>query len=162
MQNNRNVFVEQAYTANAERLVQYAFRETCDRDLAEDAVQEVFLQMAKNADYLMTHKSLVGWLIFALRYVLAKEAKKRTRRNEVPLEESIEFSYFVKYFDNDNLTEILPDGLSKEDRELLKMRFEFKFSHKDIAQQLGITEDASRKRLTRAFDNFADLYENIF
>ena len=51
--------------------------------------------------------------------------------------------------------EILPDSLaiSAKDREILLLRFEKKMDHPDIAEYYGISESASRKRLSRALKN---------
>ena len=51
------------------------------------------------------------------------------------------------------IRELLPDALSDKDREILLLRFEKKMDHPDIAEYYGISESASRKRLSRALKN---------
>lgn len=44
----------------------------------------------------------------------------------------------------------LPKQLSKEDREILILRFEQRLSYAEIGDRLGISEGACRSRLHRA------------
>ena len=75
------------------------------------------------------------------------ELKKQKRYIHIPLEElknigceDNPFSFF----------DVLPDGLSKTDKEILYLRYEQNMNCAEIARYLSISHDASRARLCRA------------
>ena len=69
-----------------------------------------------------------------------------SRRSEVPLSDELP----AKDDLSAGLSEVLPAGLSQEDQDILRMKYEAQLNHTEISNQLGISETACRSRLSRA------------
>ena len=84
----------------------------------------------------------------ALKNLIFNERRRSESHPEVPLESVIES---LSVNDPEMPLELaLPKQLSKEDREILILRFEQRLSYAEIGDRLGISEGACRSRLHRA------------
>ena len=69
----------------ADRLVSYAFGMLRDRQAAEDAVQQAFLELARTApSFQGDGRSLRAWMYRAVRFNCLDEVRRRSRRPEQP------------------------------------------------------------------------------
>ena len=75
--------------------------------------------------------------------------------NEVPYPEELPAT------DTGNdLIELLPAGLSQEDQDIIRMKYEMGLDHTEIANRLGVSETACRSRLSRALSRCKKLLNN--
>lgn len=138
--------VARYYLATHEAIIRVAYRQVHDHDLAEDLAQEVFLLAMAKSETFATHPNPVGWLLKCVTN-LARNENRRHSHTEVSLElvpepVAAELSLGIE--------EVLPAGLSPEEREVIHLHFGQRLSHREIAELLGITEGTCRSRLSRA------------
>ena len=136
-------------------------RELGDRQVAEDAAQATFLVLATKATRLRPSGPLSAWLFSTARLV-SKNARRRevahqrreqaamddfvsNRRNEIPGGDDAWASIA------DNLHDAM-DKLGTADRQALLLRFFEQLSMRETADMLGVSEDAAKKRVSRALD----------
>ena len=137
------------------RLIRTAYRETGDMETAADLVQEVFVLATLQYDSLRTYDAPEAWLLLTLHYQVLNQRRLVTRHNEVPYPEELPAT------DTGNdLSELLPAGLSQEDQDIIRMKYEMGLDHTEIANRLGISETACRSRLSRALSRCKKLLNN--
>ncbi|WP_041314013.1 RNA polymerase sigma factor [Heliomicrobium modesticaldum] len=125
-----------------------------DEGLAEDAVHQAFLKILENFDKvgeISCHKTR-NYVVIIVRNVAINMYNSRKRYSAVPIEEAV----FCAAGDLPEQTENL-DSLTKAVLKLpviykdaLKLKYVQEFSNAEIAEMLGISEAAVRKRLERA------------
>ncbi len=128
-------------------MVQLTFRRTGDPQLAEELVQETFLTACKKADIVCSHEKPLAWLYQTLQYLTMKEINRACHSREQSSEELQDIAIAD---DPPSFHEILPRNLTTEERRILILRFEYRLSHREIAEALGISEAACRKQVSRA------------
>ena len=138
-------FFRSLYEKQYEKMFKLAYRMTGSIEKTQDLVQNAFLLALFRKEELMVHPKPEGWLMTALKNLIFNERRRSESHPEVPLESVIE-SLSV----NDPVELALPKQLSKEDREILILRFEQRLSYAEIGDRLGISEGACRSRLHRA------------
>ena len=161
---------EAAFEALARRHVDMIFatalRKSGDRQLAEEATQNVLLAMSAKARKLaLQERNLMGWLHKSSRFEVAKlqrrEARIRKREqayanatmnDETDPGES-EFRQLYPMLDQ------AIDQLRDPDREVIVRRYFKEQSFRSIADALGISEDAAQKRTSRAFDQLNHFFK---
>ena len=129
-------------------MVQLAYRKTGDRMLAEDLVQEAFLLACHKIALLEVHCNQAGWLYDVLNKLILREQKRAYHTREIPLDTIEAFGYEK---DPSRLADILPAGLTAEERDLLCLRLEQGYSHREIASAKGTTEAACRQQISRIY-----------
>ena len=129
-------------------MAQLAYRKTGDRMLADDLVQEAFLLACRKIDLVEAHCNPVGWLYDVLNKLILREQKRAYHTFEILLDTIESFGYEK---DLSRLEDILPGGLVAEERDLLRLRLEQGFSHREIALRKGITETACRQQISRVY-----------
>lgn len=129
-----------------------AWRVTRDRTLAEDAMQDAFCLLAKKSAALMSHPNLAGWLHRTALNVGRDLARRRAQHER-------KLARFARHAEVSVATGPPPtdwesidaaiDRLPAEERAVVLLRFFEELDHSAIAQRLGISETAARKRLSR-------------
>jgi RNA polymerase sigma factor (sigma-70 family) len=128
-----------------------------DEPLAKDVAQVVFTDLARKAPGLSENVILAGWLhratIFATRQILRGERRRHEREQQAITMNTIQSEGESAAWQQIRplLDEAL-DRLGKTDRDALLLRFFEQQSFAQIGASLGGTEDAVRKRITRALE----------
>ncbi|MDE7245308.1 MAG: sigma-70 family RNA polymerase sigma factor [Oscillospiraceae bacterium] len=151
-----NDFIEPLYHNEYERLFHIAYRTTKSWEAAQDLVQETFLLAIFHQEKLKKHPKPEAWLILALRNLIANEQRVQSHK-EVSLEEAAEVPEQTA---ETPLSGLLPVQLKPEDRKMLIWRFELQMSYHDMSEQLGISEDACRKRVLHAVNKCRKFIHN--
>jgi RNA polymerase sigma factor (sigma-70 family) len=133
-----------------------ALRRVGDSQLAEDVTQAVFLALARKPG-LPNGAALAGWLFTVMRYTSAGANRERTRRRlreaaaaklrPEMIEDQIDWS--------SDVAPMLEDAVGRlrlKDRQAVLLRFYQKLSFAEVGKALGTSEEAARKRVTRAVD----------
>jgi len=126
-----------------------------DRDGAQDIVQETLLDAYRGFDRLREPEKAKSWLYAILRRKAI--AHRRSRRPEVPLVEEMRAA-------EPDSTEALVRGivvqqinkLSEADREVVAGKYLLGLSYQELAESLGINENAVRARCFRAKERLRD------
>jgi RNA polymerase sigma factor (sigma-70 family) len=128
-----------------------------DAHLAEDAVQLVFVDLARKAGALHRHPALLGWLHTSTRYAAAVLARRESRRRareriahamdpDPSPAENIPWETLRPLIDGEL------DRLGETDRQAVLLRFFGGRSFAEIGAELNVSEEASRKRVARAIE----------
>ncbi len=136
--------------------------------LAEDVTQGVFVLLAQKAHTLADGAFLAGWLHKATRYACANALRTENRRRKLETKAArmkntlVEDTATLSEGDWKQLSPALDDALgrlARKDRDLLLMRYFESLETADLAVRMGISEEAARKRLSRAIDRLREVLE---
>ena len=139
------------YDVLADRLGAFAFGLVNDRQMAEDAVQQAFLELAKAApQFSGDGRALQAWMYKSVRFTCLDEYRRRSRRPEIPTESL-----------PDQVESDEPDGyavelaaavasLSERQQLLLDLRHVHGLAGEEIAEVLDIARPAAYAALSRA------------
>ena len=156
------------YEIYKNRFYSIAYEHLHNRQDSEDAIQEAFLSIAKNPNALF--KILPEKRISYLSVIVRNSAYKIWNRKHKIEETQTELTYdFI--CDTASPEEQITSELSCEEiysfietlpeasktAVYLKLSFDMKYS--DIAKELGISEEAARKRVTRAIHQIRKFME---
>jgi RNA polymerase sigma factor (sigma-70 family) len=127
-----------------------AFRQLRDANLAEDATQAVFVLLCQRAKQMKPQQKLSGWLFVTLGYTVKSILRSRRRRERHEKLAAIERprSYAPPPL-ADGLDEAVA-RLSENDRIAILLRFYQGMEFDSVALRLGVSEEAAKKRVTRA------------
>jgi RNA polymerase sigma factor (sigma-70 family) len=141
-----------------------ALRMVCDSHLAEDVTQGVFVALAKNAAQLLDHPVLSGWLHRTAQNIAAQSVRTDVRRRARE-QEAAAMNELLSAESDAPWERIAPHldaalgELSEPDRDALLLRyFERKSAH-EMAQTLGISDEAAQKRVSRAVERLREFFE---
>ena len=106
------------------------------------------------ADQVRQHPNLPGWLHTVLTNLALDEYKRRSRYVQVPLDSVQDLGCEPIFL---SMLDLLPNELSRTDKEILYLRYQLNLNCVDIAEYLHISHEASRARLSRARQHYAHL-----
>lgn len=131
-------------------------------ELAEDIAQDVFLELYRNIQKIMSPLHLVSWLRRSTTNRCIDQSRKAAFRTEVPIDGAAEHG----------LTPALPDGLLNEtlrrqiaslpewQRAVLILRYQEDMDPADIANTLNIPLNTVKSRLHRALESLREKMEH--
>ena len=138
-----------------------ALRLLPDPHLAQDVTQQVFLALAQNAQHVADHPVLAGWLHRTTRNLAAETVRSNVRRQAREREAAAMNELIANPPDNtwENIAPHLDaalDELSDADRHALLLRYFERKSAQEMAQTLGISDEAAQKRVSRAVERLRE------
>src|SRR5258705_4700979 len=137
------------YRLHAAPLFRLARRMTRSVEDAEDVVHDLFVGLPESIHKYHERGSLQGWLKRVVVRLVLMRLRATSRRREVALYDEVSADSAVddgRSWDVQRAMESLPDDL----RAVLVLRQAEQYTHREIAELLGITPGASRVRLSRA------------
>lgn len=141
-----------------------AARRQAGEAVAADVTQAVFVLLARKAAKLSANTILTAWLLTTTRLVCRATLRKETRRQHREKEAADMHSTLEPNEVQSAWEQVQPildealASLSEGDRSLVALRFFEKKSHGEIAAALGLSEDASKKRLSRAVERLRSFF----
>jgi RNA polymerase sigma factor (sigma-70 family) len=134
-----------------------ALRMVRDAQLAEDVTQGVFMAVARNARPLSVRPVLSSWLHRTTQNLAANVVRSEVRRrareqeaaamNEVVAHESdAVWQHIAPHLDT------ALGELSEADRDALMLRYFERKSAQEMAEVLGVSDEAAQKRVSRAVE----------
>src|SRR5262249_8522639 len=136
-------------------------RQLRDPHLAQEATQSAFIALAQKAGKLRPGTLVGGWLHRAVHFAALKQERTEARRKRweeeaatmnVPGDKADIFQEAALPHVDSALAE-----LSEPDRDAVILRFLEQLSFRDVAQTLGTSEDAAKKRVGRALERLRSL-----
>jgi RNA polymerase sigma factor (sigma-70 family) len=140
-----------------------ALRMVCDSHLAEDVTQGAFAALAQGASQLADRAVLSGWLHRTAQNLAANIVRTDVRRRDREQEAAAMNELFATEPD-DVWEHIAPHldaalgELSESDRDALLLRYFERKSAQEMAQVLGISDEAAQKRVSRAVERLREFF----
>ena len=140
-----------------------ATRMVCDSHLARDVTQRVFVALARQARQLGGRAVLAGWLHRTARNIAAEtvrtEVRRRAREQEAAAMNDLLAAEPDALWENmaPHLDSAL-DELPEPDREAVLLRYFQRRSAREMAQTLGVSEEAAQRRVSRAVERLRVLF----
>ena len=140
-----------------------ALRMVCDAHLADDVTQGVFVACAQNAPQLTAHPVLAGWLHRTTQNLAANTVRSEVRRCARE-QEALAMNELLSPEPSDVWEHIAPHldtalgELSEPDRDVLLLRYFQRKSAHEMAETLGVSDDAAQKRVSRAVERLRELF----
>ncbi len=142
-------FIEKLYIENFDKLYHYANTVLQDSEASKDLVNDTFTDAVRKASQLTVHEKPVGWLIEALKRNIKSYKRNHAKKPQIiPLSDEEPLSETEMTEDNSEFLDYAP-ALSEEECRMLALYYEKGYSHKDLAEEFGISISASQKRLER-------------
>ncbi len=133
-----------------------ALRMAADPQIARDVTQCVFIALARQARNLAARPVLSGWLHRTAHNLASTavraEVRRRKREQEAMRMISISNSREPDWQD---IQPVLDDGLARlgdADRDALLLRYFERKTAGEVAERLGLSEEAAQKRVARAVE----------
>ena len=118
------------------------------REDLEEIVSDAFVQLYRTLDRLDPERGSLGaYLSVIARNAALRRARQLSSRPEIPAETLPE----VPAPDHRELYDALM-SLEEGDRRLITLRYHYGLTAREIGEQLGISEAAAQKRLSRALE----------
>ncbi len=143
-----------------------ALRMVNDSHLAQDVTQNTFVALAKNATELKTRPVIAGWLHRTAQNIAAQTVRTDVRRRNREQEATA-----MNTLLSDSGTGVSPvwsdiaphldialGELDEPDRDAVLLRYFEKKSAREMAAQLGISDDAAQKRVSRAVERLREFF----
>lgn len=126
--------------------------------LAEEAAQSVFLRLAQSTANLASEAELIGWLHRTSIHVAVdlwrSETRRRAREEKAAAMQSTDLNETPSALAL--VVDEALDELSETDRQTLLLRFFDGRKMRELAEKLGITEDAAKMRVSRSLDRLRE------
>ena len=158
---------EEAFAALMARYVGLVYsvcrRELADDQAAEDVTQAVFLLLARKAHTLRRGVILSGWLFQTARFA-AKNARLQAQRRWAYEQKAAEEMLSQTETEDAAWADIEPvlnqslAALRAADRDCILLRFFQGLSFVEVGIALGLSEEAARKRVTRALEKMRQFF----
>jgi RNA polymerase sigma factor (sigma-70 family) len=142
-----------------------------DAQLAQDAAQTVFADLARKAGELSRRQSLTGWLYTSARFAAAKIARTENRRRDreekfmrEPTNESgagFQPASSASEADWEKIRPALDDAmheLNEADREAILFRYFENQPFIQVGAKFGLNENAARMRVERALEKLRAIF----
>lgn len=140
-----------------------AYRSLSDRGLAEEAVQQTFLQAWRSAHRFEVGRDPGPWL-YAIARRVAVDLYRRERRHEsvdgVEPEIAVLPESFERTWEAWEVRGAL-DRMPQEEREVLEATHFLDLSHSEAAERLGIPVGTVKSRSFRAHKRMAELLAHL-
>jgi len=140
-----------------------AVRMVRDAHLAEDVTQGVFAALARNARQLAERPVLSGWLHRTAQNLAANTVRSDVRRHARE-QEAAAMNELLSGEPDAAWEDIAPHldaalgELSEVDRDALLLRYFRRKSAREMAQALGLSEEAAQKRVSRAVERLRECF----
>lgn len=140
------------YEKYASKMFAVSLRYSANREEAEDSLQEAFIKVFDKISDFRSEGSLEGWIRRIVVNTSLKSKLKKFEKYERGGVEDYEMEFDARVFERLSLKDLhhllnqLPDGY----RTVFNLYAIEGYSHREIAQMLGIEETTSRSQFHRA------------
>jgi RNA polymerase sigma factor (sigma-70 family) len=138
-----------------------ALRQVRSPQLAEEAAQSVFLSLARNAGALRPDTILTAWLYRVTRHAaidLMRGEARRQCREQAAFEIANMKSDSPEWERIEPLLDDALEALEEPDRNAIMLRYFENKSLREVGETLGTSEDAARKRVSRAVEQLRAVF----
>ena len=136
--------MEQAYKQHRDSIFRFSLYLTGDRQVSEDIVHDVFLKLANQKEGTKEIQSVKDWLFICARNLIYNYLKKKSITGYVPIQNDSSVTIEQRIFIEQILGHLKP-----EERELILLREQQRYSIGEISKMIELSEEAVRVRLFR-------------
>ena len=140
-----------------------AWRRAGESQMAQDIAQAVFIRLARKAASVRDGNALAGWLYRATCYeaasALRSEQRRRQRETEAMNRAELDTDAAPTWAAIQPVLDEAMQGLSRLDQDAVVLRFFEDKSLAEVGRLLGLTEEAARKRVSRALERLRAKFE---
>ena len=130
-------------------LLGFAARKLIDKNSSDDVVQETYLAAQKNIAKMIISKNQKGWLVETLKKTILHENrayfKYCTLIEKIAVNSVAETPHHIDYHDSD-----ISALLNNDEYKVLGKLYIDGYSIREIAEELGISYEACKKRVQAA------------
>ncbi|MBK5261064.1 MAG: sigma-70 family RNA polymerase sigma factor [Peptostreptococcaceae bacterium] len=147
------------YSGNAELLYQYGLKFTVNRDLIEDTIQDLFLDLIRNRSTIGETDHIRFYLLKSFRRKLIRKLTAESKYVDDQFSEimfgvrySIEQDIILEETQNDTSKRLASaiEKLSPRQKEAIYLKFNKELDYNEISEVLGMGIEASRNLIYRA------------
>src|SRR6266481_1386734 len=141
-----------------------ALRQVRDPSLAEDVSQAVFLLLARKARSFRSGTVLVSWLFRTTRFIASRALRSECRRQRRELEAAKmnqPSTASETGHEWERVAPVLDEALAAlphKDRDAVLLRFISRKPFSQVGAEIGVTEDAAKKRVSRALGRLREFF----
>jgi RNA polymerase sigma factor (sigma-70 family) len=140
-----------------------ALRMVRDAHLAQDVTQGVFVALAKNAAPLADRPVLAGWLHRTAQNLAAQTVRTDVRRRAREQEAAAMNELLADQPEAiwEHVAPLLDEALgelAEPDRDAVLLRYFERKSAREMAQTLGVSDEAAQKRVSRAVERLREFF----
>lgn len=151
------------YVEVRERLFAYAFSFLKDEDLAQDLVQELFVDFWENRQFEQIHTGLMAYLVRTVRnrclnYMKQQQNHEKIRKEHFDPDEVLAGPYILETRELGTEIEAAITRLPPMAAKVFRLHYIEKFSYAEIADQLQISVNTVGNHIARALKG---LRENL-
>ena len=156
--------IARAYAENNESLRIYVRACVSSADVAEDIIQEVFMEALRRFDVFSIHPNQIGWLYVTARHKM-QEYEKHCRRNGIAVgdieEEFPEIGERDKGYLYSELYQSIQTVLTSEEMKRFKRYFLWGYTVEEMAEWEGVTVNNMRVRITRLRRKLKEIIKDV-
>jgi RNA polymerase sigma factor (sigma-70 family) len=140
-----------------------ALRQVRSPQLAEEVAQSVFTDLARQADGLAPDTILSAWL-YRVTHRAAIDVVRRESRRQAREQAGLESANMntdtaaTDWTQIERLLDEAMQGLDEADRTAVLLRYFENQSFREVGEKLGTSEDAARKRISRAVERLREFF----
>ena len=149
MKKKQDEFFKEIYEETYSGLGKFVSTRARDSGMAEDILQEVYLEAIRHLEDLKQHENPIGW-IYKTAYDKIKKMNSIYDRHAF-YETSLEEGMDQEVWDHSELVELeeYRTALREDEYELLIKKYVEGYSHKDLAQVNGGSVAGNKMKLSR-------------
>ena len=158
--NNDRLAQKKLYDRYKKGMYTVAYRITGDFDMANDALQEAFIQIFKSLPKFRAESTLGAWIKTIVVRAALKKVKKKIRFEPIEHHLGNRFIDWGNYMNADYLEKAinrLPDGY----RAVFTLIEVEGYQHKEVAEMLGISAGTSKSQLYHAKRKLREFLKDI-
>lgn len=146
-----------------EKLMQYLFSITNDRELSEDLFQLTWIKVMEKIETFKDNMPFSPWLFRIARNSAYDYLKRETRKIEMGENRNVfkTVSNIEEEFEKKDFTEKLLSLLNKEQREIIFLRFFEEKNYSEISEILKIPMGTVKSRLKRTIEYLGKIYREL-
>ncbi len=128
-----------------------------DFSLADDVVQETYIKILEKSFSYCKGTNARAWVLSIARNIAIDLYRRRRFECETDAPEETETRFDESTVVSSMEVKKALDSLSDEERQIITMKIYAGLRHREIAELLGITTDACKKKYQRAADKLREL-----
>ena len=160
LKNGNRSSMEWLYRTYADQLLRYGYAFTKEDALAEDCLQELFINLWQKRKTLGETTSVKNYLFASFRRSIWKKQKKEQKERGADIEKAIPFHAELSIEDqkieaeqaleNSQKLKSAMSSLSNRQKELLYLKYEAELSYDEICDMMDINYQSARNLLSGA------------